>query len=227
MNHYIGLIREKPDIIVGAAAATSDECINDLKAALDSKLSSRHFKGVFCEIGSGSGSHLIQLAMRSPESSFLGLELRYKRLFKTAEKAEAAGLENLLLARIDAKMLNQIFPESSLDGVYINFPDPWYRKRRWHAKRLLSADYLQMLSMLIKPGGFFSYKTDHKERFEETCENLKSSSAFELQCHTTDLMNSEFAAQNIATEFERLFLSKKQPIYYVKAVCSKPSEANS
>ena len=51
------------------------------------------------EIGSGSGTFLIENARAHPSKLFVGVELRYKRSVRTIEKAISAGVENLIVIR--------------------------------------------------------------------------------------------------------------------------------
>ena len=52
-----------------------------------------------------------------------------------------------------------LFPPGSLDGVYINFPDPWWKKR--HAKRrLVTMDFAAELAAMLHPGGRIWVKSD-------------------------------------------------------------------
>ena len=50
------------------------------------------YEGIFCELGSGSGMHLIDRAEQSPDFAFVGFEIRYKRSVRTIEKAVERGI---------------------------------------------------------------------------------------------------------------------------------------
>jgi tRNA G46 methylase TrmB len=70
---------------------------------------------------------------------------------------------------------------------------------------------------LLKPGGFFRYKTDHQEYFASTCP-LLNPTQWDIQRHTTDLLQSPYMENNIPTEFEMLFKSQGKPLCLVEAV---------
>lgn len=205
-NQYIDLIGSKPEWIIETTKGLPSP---EGRALLQRRAAG--YEQIVCEVGSGSGGHLIEQARLNPGTLHLGLELRFKRTFRTAEKAEQAGLSNLLLLRMNGAVLDQVFEPGSIDGVFVNFPDPW-DKRRWHRNRLLNPEFLVMLATLLRPGGFFSYKTDHAAYFEETRALLTAVPRFRIEHITTDLHASELAAGNIMSEFELLFRSQSHPV---------------
>ena len=209
-NQYIDLVQEKPEYILAASARslTPDQIqtIRERAGALP----------VFCELCCGSGGHLVELAAAHPEGFFIGFELRFKRTFNTAKKAERLGLQNLLIVRTNAKELPRVFSTAELSGVYINFPDPWERER-WKKHRVLTPEFIELLADRLKPGGFLSYKTDHEEYFTSTEQILRSHPRFSITKYSRNLHESEFSAGSVKTEFERLFLSKHLPIFFLHA----------
>lgn len=210
INKYSELITTKPKLIL----CSDKDFLDDLKlAVLAEKIAS--FKEVICEIGSGSGEHLLMLAMKNPDKLYIGLEIRYKRIYRTAEKAELYGLRNVMVARHNARLIDKLFKPASLNGIYINFPDPWFKKRRWEKHKLITPEFIVTLENLLEKGGFISYKTDHKERFLQVCDILSTNENLHIKKHSSDLVSSEFYCENIATEFERLFVTKSLPIYFV------------
>jgi len=178
---------------------------------------------VVCELCSGSGNHIVAQAKRAKAAAnddrkiFIGFELRFKRIYRTIEKAKANGVgERVFVAGCQAELINYLFDERRLDGVYINFPDPW-EKKRLRKHRLLTAEFLAALSTRIKPGGFFSFKTDHGEYFSSVLDQLRANDNFTIVHETTDLYNSPCLADNIPTEFEGMFLRDQCKICHVLA----------
>lgn len=174
------------------------------------------FSACAIELGCGSGAHIIGLAEREPETLFLGFEIRFKRSYKAAEKAAKAGLKNVLILRTNAKAADELFAAESLSAVYVNFPDPW-EKKRWKKHRLLAPEFLDVLWGKLQFGGALRYKTDHSEYFLETAKILQNSGKWLVEKFTQDLHSSDFAQANILTEFERLFLSKGLPVNSLEA----------
>jgi tRNA (guanine-N(7)-)-methyltransferase len=156
-NQYIQLVSTKPGIIFG-------ERENDLTEEARSQFRERvrrHSK-IFVELGSGSGMHLLSLARSHPDALCAGFEIRFKRAFKTGEKAERHGLSNVAVMRADARQISTLFEPESVDGFFVNYPDPW-DKRRWWKNRLVNEALVETMWSLLKSGGMFRYKTDHPE----------------------------------------------------------------
>jgi len=210
-NQYIDLLGSKPEYIVSAEG-------KGLSAADLARIKARsaEFSAVAVEIGSGSGQHLIELALRDPKTLFIGYEIRFKRIFRTAEKAEKLGLKNILLVRQSAFEMPATFGGESLDGVYINFPDPW-DKKRWHKNRILNPEFIKAIHSMLKPHGFLSYKTDHTSYFAAARSILDELRLFSIAALETDLHNSPRANETPPTEFESLFRSKGLPVMYLLA----------
>lgn len=172
---------------------------------------------LFLEIGSGSGIHLVCRAGKDPSSLYIGFELRFKRTFKAAEKAEQNKLKNLLIIRANASLITEVFSQNSIDGIYINFPDPWAKKKRWNKNRLINTTFISSIHPILKPNGFISYKTDHKEYFDSTLKLFEDSELFQVSKVTNNLHLSTYGDENIFTEFEMLFKSKGLAISFLEA----------
>ncbi|MDC0357733.1 tRNA (guanosine(46)-N7)-methyltransferase TrmB [Oligoflexia bacterium] len=211
INQYIPLIDTCPEFI---GNLEDQKIAPDIQARFNDKMTA--YSKVYCEIGSGSGMHLLERAQNNPDSFYVGFELRYKRAYKTAQKGERRGIKNSYVFRGDAALMFDLFPTSSLDGIYVNFPDPW-DKKRWEKHRVLHDTFFEKLYPFLKPDGFFSYKTDHKSYFEKIFELLQSSKIYTVSKHTFDLHHSEYKGDNVLTEFEHLFISKQLPIMFLEA----------
>jgi tRNA (guanine-N7-)-methyltransferase len=204
-NQYIQLVATKPQVIVAEkdreTPAQSRETVAKARQA---------FSGIYVEIGSGSGLHLLELARQNPTILCVGLEIRFKRAFKTGEKAERLGLKNVLVVRTDARFIGEIFSTGDVSAFFINYPDPW-DKRRWKKNRILNEEMIAAMHTLLGVGGFIRYKTDHHEYFHSTTALLKESQ-WQRTKYSTDLLQSEWVSGNIPTEFEYLFKSQNKPL---------------
>ena len=165
---------------------------------------------VHLEIGCGSGRYLIGWALANPQDSFIGFELRYKRLVLAAKKMEQLNTRNILLMRERGEFLHEYMPNNSMDCMHINFPDPWSKKSR-RKNRILSAEFLSVMLPLFRSKGELMFKTDHLEYFETVTEILQQLKTYKIVAHTSDLHSSEYNENNILTEFEMLFKSKGNP----------------
>ena len=165
---------------------------------------------VHLEIGCGSGRYLIEWAQENPQDSFIGLELRYKRLVLAAKKIEQLALPNILLMREKGEFVDEYLPHNSIDCIHINFPDPWSKKA--HRKhRILSAEFLSRILPLFRSKGELRFKTDHLEYFETVTDIIQNFETYKIVEFSKNLHQSEYNAKNILTEFEMLFKSKGNP----------------
>lgn len=167
-----------------------------------------------CEIGSGSGAHMLELAQKNPGARVFGFEIRYKRAVRTIEKAQRDNIPNAYVLRIKGEAIAEIFPERSVRGVYVNFPEPWDKlKRQKH--RVLNTAFLQRMEQVLQQDGFISIKTDHPSYFASFREDVIEHAGFRIEAESNDLYASPYAADNIPTEFERLFRYQQLPIHFL------------
>jgi len=172
-------------------------------------------KDVYLELGSGSGNHLNALAARKPESLFVGVEQRYKRCVRTMEKADKANIENLIVLKVDAKNITTLFANTAVSGIYVNFPDPWEKRRTWK-HRMLDQQHLLQCLKILKRNGFISFKTDHPELYRFVIEAAAKIPELKIGEKSENLYLSPFIENNIQTEFESLFVRQNLPIFYAK-----------
>lgn len=171
---------------------------------------------IYLEIGSGSGNFAIGMAQRHKNMNFLCDELRLKRLVLSAQKSERRELNNIKFIRYDANKLQDFLGENEIDGLFINFPDPWEGQEE---KRMISKRLLDSLDVVLKKGGKLYFKTDHFDYYESVLELINSSDKYEVVRHTKDLHGTDMIDDNIITEFENLFIHKlKMNIKFIEIV---------
>lgn len=171
--------------------------------------------GFYLEIGCGKGGFMVQLAKKYPERSFVAMEKITDVILLAAEKMKREELTNVKMLNADALMLLEYFSEHSVEGIYLNFSDPWPRPK--HAKRRLTAPkYLEIYKKLLKPGGAVYFKTDNRILFDYSLQTFKEA-GFRLEKLTYDLHNSEYEYDNLHTEYEDNFSAKGFAINRVEA----------
>jgi len=120
------------------------------------------------EIGCHTGHTLCDMAEAHPEALFVGIDITFKRVVQTAEKARERKLENVYAILANAGGLKELFAPGEVDGFVTFFPDPWKKKKHAHY-RLYSPQFCQTARDLLAPGGFLWLKTDHLPYFTEAC----------------------------------------------------------
>jgi len=185
---------------------------------------------LYLELGAGYGHFLLDMARRHPERNFLGLELKYKRVYRGAEKVRDQGLTNIQFMRFDALILDQAFMPEELEGVYINFPDPWPKSH--HAvKRMVSPQLVARLEQLLTIGGQVQLKSDY-EPYRELFPEAFVGSGFEQTGHVADLGAWSRPEENIQTTYEKRFRKQGLPCFFYeftlrerRRLAPEPSEA--
>lgn len=168
---------------------------------------------IFIEIGMGKGDFIIENARRYPNINFIGIE-KYSTVLVIGVKKSRheEELKNLFFLKEDALVLGDVFDEGEVDQIYLNFSDPWPKKR--HMKRRLTyKDFLDVYKMILKEEGHIVFKTDNRSLFEYS---LVSMSNYGLHFNDVclDLHHSDGYEENIQTEYERKF-SPFGPIYRI------------
>ena len=160
---------------------------------------------LFIEIGMGKGQFITTLA-----KNYIGIEKYSSVLVRAIEKQTELELPNLKFIRMDAENINDVFAENEVDGIYLNFPDPWPKDR--HAKRrLTSRQFFARYEKLLKPEGKIQFKTDNSALFDFSLEELEATN-FKATEVSYDLHNSEWNDGNVMTEYEERFSAKGNPI---------------
>lgn len=172
------------------------------------------------EIGMGKGRFLLNMAKTYPNINFIGIERYSSVLLRAVEKFdtdEFADLKNIRFVCMDARELPEVFAESEIERIYLNFSDPWPKAR--HAKRrLTSTEFLARYEKVLPPQGLVEFKTDNTPLFDFSLEQVKEA-GWTLQAFTYDLHhNAELNHENIMTEYEEKFSSKGNPINKLIAI---------
>ena len=172
---------------------------------------------LWLEIGCGKGAFVCGLAGRCPDVNLIALERIADVAMLAMEKCKASELPNVRFIIGDVAKLWDIFADGSVDRIYLNFSDPW--PKAGHAKRRLThRNFLTQYRRILKPDGAIFFKTDNRGLFDFSVEEFRES-GFRLENLTYDLHNSEWAADNIMTEYEKNFSEKGFSINRVEAWC--------
>lgn len=169
-------------------------------------------KPIFLEIGCGKGQFIISLSKTFPEKYYLGVEMYESVLYRALQKLEDDPPENLSFLCQNAKCLNDIFAPNEITGIYLNFSDPWPKKRHTN-RRLTSPNFLNIYHNILKKEGIVEFKTDNILLFDYSIEVFADSKYFDLIDYTKDLYNSpNLIKGNVPTEYEDKFVSLGNPI---------------
>lgn len=171
---------------------------------------------VCAEIGCGKGAFAAGMAQRFPDLNFVAVERVPDVIMLAAEKAKASGVENLIFVLGDASGVTGSFGDGELEKLFLNFSDPWPKKR--HAKRRLTAPaFLALYERILKEGGELVMKTDNDALFDYSLEQL-SLCGWRITDSNRDLHAAGACPDNVMTEYESNFVSQGKNINRLIAV---------
>lgn len=186
----------------------------------------------YLEIGPGRGQFILSIAAKFPDYNFLVIELDKSIAGSTLKKIDDSSLTNVKLIAGDFYKLSKILKKDLFCGVFLNFSDPWPKKRH-EKRRLTSPAFLVEYSKILKEGSCIYYKTDNVGFYEYSLEMFKGYKWKILyQNEDYDSTKEEFDAE---TEFEsryknegikikRLILENTKET--LKEIVEKKEEAN-
>ena len=195
---------------------------------------------IHAEFGTGRGKFLTTLAKQNPDINYIALdipqvlelaiklkdkgfdirtdvltidEIKEEVLLKAVEKADRDNLKNIVFAWADVSKALDYFDSNELSRVYINFCDPW-PKKRWAKRRLTHTNFLNMYREILNPEGEIHFKTDNEGLFEFSLNEIASNNWI-LKNISLNLANSDF--ENVTTEYEDKFMSQGLKIFRCEA----------
>ena len=169
---------------------------------------------LFVELGTGKGDFITQIAERNPQINFVGLEVEATVVLTAARKVREKNLSNVRLFVFDVSNIAELFAAHEVDRLYINFCDPWPKKR--HAKRRLTyVKFLELYRKILAPDGEIFFKTDNRPLFDFSLEQF-AAAGMEVRDVTNDLHANE-PPENIRTEYETKFSAQGVPINFCVA----------
>lgn len=171
---------------------------------------------VAIEIGMGKGQFLLQLAHSNPHVNYIGIEKYTSVLLRAVQKLERLPNgqipPNLRLICMNAEDIAEVFAPGEISNIYLNFSDPWPKKR--HARRrLTSIEFLSLYEQILTEEGTIEFKTDNRLLFDFSLEQLQKAH-WNLKACTYDLHHDDdLNTNNIMTEYEEKFSSLGNPIF--------------
>ena len=111
------------------------------------------------EIGCADAQFLFERAALDPARSYVGLEIREDLVAWVNDKAKKLGAPVHAVFCHAQLHTTTIFPRGAASRVYVNFPDPWF-KRRHQKRRLVNDELVDVLHSKLRPGGELFFQSD-------------------------------------------------------------------
>lgn len=173
-------------------------------------------KPLYLEIGSGKGLFITEMAKVHPDRLYLACEGAVNIYPRILQKAGTMELSNLMLINEYIVHPADYFALGELAGVYLNFSDPWPKKRDAH-RRLTYAGKLLQYKEIMPLGSTLEFKTDNDELFNFSLEQV-GLAGLKADYVTRDLHASPLAETNVETEYEQKFAALGKTINYLRIV---------
>ena len=131
------------------------------------------------EIGFGMGTSLIEMAVASPNTDFIGVEVHPPGVGTLMNSARIEDLSNLRVYLADANdVLEECFATQSIDRLQLYFPDPWHKKKH-NKRRIVKSTFVQQVRAKLRSGGILHMATDWQHYAEQMMETLSEAEGFE------------------------------------------------
>ncbi|AEM68994.1 tRNA (guanosine(46)-N7)-methyltransferase TrmB [Mycoplasma putrefaciens] len=171
---------------------------------------------VHLEIGCGKGQFITTLSLKNSNINYIAIEKETTivgvALKKSLEQYQNKQMNNLKYFNDFADDLTKMFAKDSISKIYLNFSDPWPKKR--HAKkRLTFISFLNNYSKILKKGGLLEFKSDNDQLYQFSLEQLSLTDKWEIVSKTNDLYkDKKLLEDNVASEYENKFHKQNKNI---------------
>ncbi|MDY0277032.1 MAG: tRNA (guanosine(46)-N7)-methyltransferase TrmB [Acholeplasma sp.] len=130
------------------------------------------YRKIHLEIGSGKGNFITKMANAFPDELFIAIEKNINVCYRIVEKRDDIKLNNLIIILGDSNELLEYLDNKSVDNIYLNFSDPWPKKKH-HKRRLTYGTFLKKYKKVLKENGVIQFRTDHFDLFNDSIEYFK------------------------------------------------------
>ncbi|MBR5022664.1 MAG: tRNA (guanosine(46)-N7)-methyltransferase TrmB [Oscillospiraceae bacterium] len=170
---------------------------------------------LWVEVGCGKGKFTAETAQANPDVLLIAVERCREAMVVAMENAQNMGLTNVFFIDMDVSNIEEIFAPGEMDRLFINFPDPWPRKKNGK-RRLTHRGFLDKYCRTVKEGGEIHFKTDNAPLFEFSVEEF-AACGLEVKNLTRNL--HENGIVGIMTGYEEKFHALGTPINRCEVVC--------
>ena len=170
---------------------------------------------LWVEVGCGKGKFTAETAAANPDVLLIAVERCREAMVVAMEKAQAMGLKNVFFIDMDVANMEEVFGPGEIDRLFINFPDPWPRKKN-AKRRLTHRGFLDKYCRVVREGGEFHFKTDNAPLFAFSLEEF-AACGLEVKNLTRDLHRN--GVVGIMTGYEEKFHTLGTPINRCEVVC--------
>lgn len=182
---------------------------------------------IHAELGMGKGRFISEMSKKYPNINFIGVDMYDELIRKASEKAKAAheavtdedgvlSIPNLRLMLFNIEHIEEAFAEGELERVYLNFSDPWPKKK--HARRRLThPGFVSKYQQILNTKGEIHLKTDSQSLFEFSL-NSFADMGLRMRNISLNLHVDGIHPDHVMTEYETKFSGQGMNIHRCEVV---------
>ncbi len=111
------------------------------------------------EIGCASAQFLFERAANNSDRLYLGMEIRDQLVDGVNDEANDRNLPVYGVFCNANNHLKTLLPTGSVQRVYLNFPDPWFKKRH-RKRRMIDEQLVRDIHTVLVPDGELFFQSD-------------------------------------------------------------------
>ncbi|KRE75623.1 tRNA (guanosine(46)-N7)-methyltransferase TrmB [Paenibacillus sp. Soil750] len=185
---------------------------------------------IHAELGMGKGRFISEMSKKYPNINFIGVDMYDELIRKASEKAKVAheitvekeedavvlSIPNLRLMLFNIEHIEEAFAEGELERVYLNFSDPWPKKK--HARRRLThPGFVAKYQQILNDKGEIHLKTDSQSLFEFSL-NSFADMGLRMRNISLNLHVDGIHPDHVMTEYETKFAGQGMNIHRLEVV---------
>ncbi|HRP68145.1 MAG TPA: hypothetical protein PLY93_01285 [Turneriella sp.] len=165
-------------------------------------------------MGCGWGEFTRALAGHEKETLFIALEKKLGRILSSARVGSQQGISNIRYMVLDVQwFFSGVFTDATFDAVFINFPDPWPKKRH-HKHRFITSEFAEELVRITSRASLFTFATDNYAYAREVCNVFEKSPSW--QNTVGAYLAVDRIPQRPVSFFESIHRNEGAPIYILR-----------
>jgi len=170
---------------------------------------------VALEFCSGNGQWILDRAEGDREKNWIAVEKQFKRSRKITAKMHNRQLDNVMVVSGEGlTFASNYLPDSVVDEIYVNFPDPWPKDR--HAKhRIVQLPFANECRRILKPNGTILLVTDHPTYAEQMIDVMREAEGIEFVYEAPHFITN--CTDYGPSFFDSLWRSKGRTIHFIKS----------
>ena len=162
----------------------------------------------YLEIGSGKGEFILKMCQKFPNRQFLGVEKNVTCAGIALKKLVENEIPNVKFLYRDGFEVIKLIKDHSVNILYLNFSDPWPKKRHYK-RRLTYSNFLLEYKRILKKGGYIIFKTDNSDLYAYSLESFFEAG---LKVISIDENYDGLDPDDVPTEYEEFFRNEGTPI---------------